>query len=90
MVAYAKTLVVGDGSVKETTHGPVQNKMQYDRVKGLIASIEEEKLKVAFGDLKVTAAQEKGYFINPVIVENPPDEAKIVVEEPFGESLLMH
>jgi acyl-CoA reductase-like NAD-dependent aldehyde dehydrogenase len=86
MVAYAKTLVVGDGSAKDTTHGPVQNKMQYDRVKGLIASIEAEKLNVAFGDLNVTAAQKKGYFINPVIVENPPDESNIVVEEPFGKS----
>ncbi|KAH7367425.1 4-trimethylaminobutyraldehyde dehydrogenase [Plectosphaerella cucumerina] len=84
MVAYAKTLVVGDGSAKDTTHGPVQNKMQYDRVKGLIASIEAEKLNIAFGDLNVTAAQKKGYFINPVIVENPPDESKIVVDEPFG------
>ncbi|KAF3344027.1 hypothetical protein VD0002_g5236 [Verticillium dahliae] len=84
MVAFAKTMTVGDGSASDTVLGPVQNSMQYERVKALIASIEAEKLNVAFGDVKVTAAQDKGYFISPVIVSNPPDDAKIVVEEPFG------
>ncbi|KAM0335215.1 hypothetical protein ACHAQA_000257 [Verticillium albo-atrum] len=84
MVAFAKTMTVGDGTASDTVLGPVQNSMQYERVKGLIASIEAEKLNVAFGDVKVTAAQEKGYFISPIIVANPPDDAKIVVEEPFG------
>ncbi|CRK37571.1 hypothetical protein BN1708_020290, partial [Verticillium longisporum] len=73
MVAFAKTMTVGDGSASDTVLGPVQNSMQYERVKALIASIEAEKLNVAFGDVKVTAAQDKGYFISPVIVSNPPD-----------------
>lgn len=27
---------------------------------------------------------EKGYFIEPAIIDNPPEDSRIVVEEPFG------
>jgi acyl-CoA reductase-like NAD-dependent aldehyde dehydrogenase len=27
---------------------------------------------------------EKGYFITPSIIDNPPEDSRIVVEEPFG------
>ncbi|KAM5357000.1 hypothetical protein ACJZ2D_016718 [Fusarium nematophilum] len=84
MVQYAKTMVVGDGNDHDTVLGPVQNRMQYDRLKDLIASIESEKLEVVLGDTKVTASLKRGYFINPIIIGNPPDDSRIVVEEPFG------
>jgi len=28
--------------------------------------------------------ERRGYFIPPAIVGNPPDDARVVVEEPFG------
>lgn len=56
--------------------------MQFDRVKDLIASFDEDNLKVAVGDPKTTPTG-KGHFIHPVIVDNPPDDSRIVVEEPF-------
>ncbi|KAM5341357.1 hypothetical protein ACJ41O_014388 [Fusarium nematophilum] len=83
-VATAKSMTVGDGKSEATILGPVQNHLQYQRVKDLIASLESEKLKLALGDPSVTSSQKSGFFIDPVIVDNPPDSARIVVEEPFG------
>jgi len=39
--------------------------------------------QVALGG-KVELSQ--GYFIKPTIIDNPPDESRIVVEEQFGMS----
>jgi acyl-CoA reductase-like NAD-dependent aldehyde dehydrogenase len=29
----------------------------------------------------------KGYFIEPAIIDNPPEDSRIVVEEPFGPTV---
>ncbi|KAK2623564.1 hypothetical protein QTJ16_007118 [Diplocarpon rosae] len=81
LTRHAKTFQVGDGSAPETFCGPVQNSMQYERVKGFFSDIEKEKWTVALGG-KVDKTN--GYFINPTIIDNPPDESRIVTEEPFG------
>jgi len=36
-VAYAKTVILGDGANQGTDLGPIQNKMQYEKVKALLA-----------------------------------------------------
>lgn len=33
------------------------------------------------GEVRTTS---KGYFVEPVIIDNPPEDSRIVVEEPFG------
>lgn len=68
MVKHTKTLKVGDGMEPGVTHGPVQNAMQYDIVKGFFADIEKENWKVAIGG-KVDSTP--GYFINPTQVPLP-------------------
>ncbi|KAK1703639.1 aldehyde dehydrogenase [Colletotrichum lupini] len=78
-----KNLPVGDGQLEGTMLGPVQNQMQFERVKELLKDIEETKLKVAAGST-APASNGKGYFITPTMVDNPPDNSRIVVEEPFG------
>ncbi|KAM5344179.1 hypothetical protein ACJ41O_012716 [Fusarium nematophilum] len=83
MVKYAESLVVGNGLDEKTTLGPVQNAMQYERLQSLISLLGEEKSKTATGDLKIKSGI-NGYFIDPIIVDNPPESSKIVVEEPFG------
>lgn len=82
LVKHVKTLKVGDGAVEGTTHGPLQNATQFERVKGFFADIEKQNWKVAVGG---TVDNTKGYFINPTIIDNPDDESRIVVEEPFGK-----
>ncbi|ORY70245.1 aldehyde dehydrogenase [Pseudomassariella vexata] len=83
MVEYAKGLNVGDGFQEGVWLGPVNNRLQYDRVKNLLEDIERTRLTVALGSTKVSTMG-NGYFITPTIIDNPPDNSRIVVEEPFG------
>jgi acyl-CoA reductase-like NAD-dependent aldehyde dehydrogenase len=86
MVKNVKALQLGSGLEKTTTHGPIQNAMQYERVQGFFADIESEKWNVAVGG--VNDPKSKGYFIQPTIIDNPAEDSRIVVEEPFGKSII--
>ncbi|KAF7558004.1 hypothetical protein G7Z17_g334 [Cylindrodendrum hubeiense] len=78
-----ESLKVGNGLDEEVSIGPVQNALQFDRVKNLVSSLREEKVKVLTGSLD-DCSNEKGFFIHPVVIESPPDDSRIVKEEPFG------
>lgn len=84
LVAYAKTVKVGNGMEKGIELGPLQNRMQYEKVSGLLADSEEEGLKFLLGG-KPTPGD--GYFIPVTLIDNPPEDARCVVEEAFGPVL---
>ncbi|CAG9936419.1 unnamed protein product [Clonostachys rosea f. rosea IK726] len=81
VVRHVKDYVVGDGSKAGVTHGPLQNSMQYERVKTFFDDIEKQGWKVATGG-KIEPSQ--GYFVTPTIIDRPDEDSRIVVEEPFG------
>ncbi|KAK4194298.1 mitochondrial aldehyde dehydrogenase 5 [Triangularia verruculosa] len=83
MVEFTKNNVkTGGGFEPDVMVGPVQNKMQFELVKELYAQIEKCGWKAALeGKVRETS---KGYFIEPAIIDNPPEDSRIVVEEPFG------
>ncbi|WKT41310.1 Aldehyde dehydrogenase, N-terminal [Fusarium oxysporum f. sp. vasinfectum] len=83
LASTVNSLPVGDGLESTTVMGPVQNHLQFDRVKSLLADIQSHGLKLAAGSTSPSDAG-KGYFITPTVVNNPPDASRIVVEEPFG------
>lgn len=87
MVAFTKSLLVGDGFAENVALGPIQNLVQYERVKGFLKEIEETKQSVVLGGNGPAQSKKvgNGYFISPTIVDNPRDDSRIVVEEPFGE-----
>ncbi|KAH8164683.1 hypothetical protein CIB48_g3584 [Xylaria polymorpha] len=84
LVKHFKGVKVGDGFEEGTVVGPLSNRPQYERVKELLANIEETKLDVRKGQ---SVEGLKGFFIQPIVVANPPDDARVVVEEPFGPIL---
>ncbi|HSV57982.1 MAG TPA: aldehyde dehydrogenase family protein [Variovorax sp.] len=80
--ACAKAAKLGNGLDEGTQLGPVQNRPQYERGKELIAATQAAGHRFLAGG---QAPEEgAGYFIAPAVVDNPPDDARIVVEEPFG------
>lgn len=79
----AKSRVVGPGTQQGTQLGPVQNRAQYEKLKGLIAETAAEAVIIAGGD----SPAGKGYFINPTIVRDIADGARLVAEEQFGPVL---
>ncbi|RBR15625.1 uncharacterized protein FIESC28_07266 [Fusarium coffeatum] len=81
-VTYAKTIKVGDGFEPDVLIGPLQNSMQYEKLKDLYMSVVTNNWKLALEGRIVS--ESKGYFVTPSIIDNPPEDSKIVVEEPFG------
>lgn len=79
---YAKNVKVGDGSQQGTGVGPIQNKKQYDRVLELIQDAKDKGYKfLTGGDVDPSGT---GYYVPISILDNPPEDARIVAEEQFG------
>ncbi|CAG9992943.1 unnamed protein product [Clonostachys byssicola] len=83
VVSAVKAFVIGNGSKEGVSHGPLQNSLQYSRVKTFFDDIETQGWKVAVGG-KMDAKATKGYYVVPTVIDNPPEDSRIVVEEPFG------
>ncbi|MEM7690075.1 MAG: aldehyde dehydrogenase family protein [Pseudomonadota bacterium] len=79
---FAKTVVVGDGSEQGTGVGPIQNKKQYERVLELIQDAKDNGYKFLTGGDKDPSGT--GYYVPITILDNPPEDARIVAEEQFG------
>ncbi|KAI0413544.1 aldehyde dehydrogenase [Xylaria grammica] len=84
LVAYAQALKIGLDA--DSFLGPLANQPQYERVKELLADIKQTGLVVATGITEPLPGK-TGYFLAPTIIDNPPDDARIVVEEQFGPVL---
>lgn len=80
-VAVARAARMGPGLQEGVMLGPVQNRLQYERVKDLIADTRAAGHRFLLGG---DVPQGPGYFIPPAVVDNPPDNARVVKEEPFG------
>lgn len=81
-VEYARTVKVGDGLDPEVGVGPVQNKMQFEKLKGFLADIKANDQKIVLGG--EIDENQSGYFFPITVVDNPPEDSKIVQEEQFG------
>lgn len=68
----------------ESTHRPINNKRQFERVKELLADAREHG--TVMGDAPVPA-RDRGYFIRPTIVRDVDEKSRIVEEEQFGPVL---
>ncbi|KAI0166100.1 aldehyde dehydrogenase [Xylariaceae sp. FL1272] len=83
---YVAGLKVGDGFDENVTIGPISNRPQFERVQELLGDMRNTGLSVSM-PLGATKTQRTGFFIDPVVVDNPPDDARVVTEEPFGPIL---
>lgn len=84
LVSYARTVKVGSGQAPDSGLGPVQNRAQYLKVCDLIDDSRKQGYRFLLGG---AMPQQTGYFVPITIVDNPPDNARCVVEEPFGPIL---
>jgi acyl-CoA reductase-like NAD-dependent aldehyde dehydrogenase len=79
----ARETVVGDGLEEGTQMGPIQNKAQFEKVKGFLEDGRRRGKIVAGGGV----LEREGYFVQPTIVRDIPDDARLVREEQFGPVL---
>lgn len=83
LAALADAAVVDNGLQQGTTIGPVQNRMQFEKVKGFLEDARRDGRIVAGG----TVPDGPGYFIRPTIVADIDDSSPLVHEEQFGPIL---
>lgn len=83
LVQLAEAAVVDDGLKQGTQLGPLQNKMQYEKVKGFLDDARKNGKVVAGGEVM----DRPGYFIRPTIVRDISEGSRLVDEEQFGPVL---
>lgn len=83
LAALAQAAIVDDGLKQGTQIGPLQNKAQYEKVKGFVEQAKADGKVVAGGEILERA----GYFIRPTIVRDVSDGDPLVDEEQFGPVL---
>jgi acyl-CoA reductase-like NAD-dependent aldehyde dehydrogenase len=84
IAARARKVRMGPGTEKGMQLGPIQNKMQFDRVSGLVSEA------LASGATAVTggkAMDRAGYFFEPTILTGVSEGMRIVDEEQFGPAM---
>lgn len=81
LVAYASKIPVGNGTEEGSVLGPIQNRMQFDKVARLVAD-GAARGKVLLGD-----APGEGLFFPPTIIAGLRNGDPLVDEEQFGPAL---
>jgi acyl-CoA reductase-like NAD-dependent aldehyde dehydrogenase len=81
LVEEAQKARVGNGLDPETTLGPLQNKMQYDKVVAILEDIKRSGAKILTGG---DVPEGPGYFLPPTLVADVDESSRIVREEQFG------
>lgn len=83
-VKIGKAAKLGDGLAEGTQLGPIQNRVQYDRLRNLLDDCKSRDYRILLGG---ELPQGKGFFFPVTVIDNPPDDSRIVREEPFGPIL---
>lgn len=82
---YAKTIKVGDGLDESSVLGPIQNAMQFAKVKGMVEEALAQGAKPLVGGLPPEGQQ--GFFFPITLLAEAKDGMKIVDQEQFGPAL---
>ena len=83
IAALANAAVVGDGLATTTQYGPVQNRIQFDKVCDYVADARANGRIIAGGDIP----DQPGFFVPLTVVRDIEDGSRVVDEEPFGPVL---
>ncbi|MDP2410250.1 MAG: NAD-dependent succinate-semialdehyde dehydrogenase [Pseudolabrys sp.] len=78
---FAKGLKLGDGLEKETTLGPLANPRRLDAMESFVNDAKARGGKIQTGGSR---HGNQGFFFEPTVITDVPDDSKIMTEEPFG------
>ena len=81
LVEEACNAKVGNGLEPDTKLGPLQNKMQFDKVADILSDTKTSGASFLTGG---EIPDERGYFIPPTLVTDIDDNSRLVAEEQFG------
>jgi succinate-semialdehyde dehydrogenase/glutarate-semialdehyde dehydrogenase len=78
---YAKSVKIGDGMEKGITMGPMANARRIEAMESFVRDAKDRGGKIAAGGNR---HGNQGYFFEPTVITDVPDNSKIMTEEPFG------
>ncbi len=81
LVAFAKNIPMGDGMAEGSILGPIQNRMQFDKVKRLVDAGKSE------GRVLLGGEPGDGLFFPATIIADLDNDNPLVAEEQFGPAL---
>ena len=85
--AVADKTKVGDPKAADTNLGPVVNRVQWDKIQGLIKKGIDEGAKLAAGGLGLPDGLNKGFYVRPTVFSHVTNDMTIAREEIFGPVL---
>jgi aldehyde dehydrogenase (NAD+) len=85
----ASAFVVGDPRSPQTTHGPVANRAQFNRVQEMIGVGIAEGARLLCGGPGRPQGLERGFYVRPTIFADVQPQMRIAQEEIFGPVLVI-
>jgi acyl-CoA reductase-like NAD-dependent aldehyde dehydrogenase len=84
LAEYAANIPVGDGMDEKSILGPVQNEMQFNKVRDLVDDARAQGGRILTGGAPI---DRPGYFYPITLVADVADGTRLVDEEQFGPAL---
>jgi succinate-semialdehyde dehydrogenase / glutarate-semialdehyde dehydrogenase len=78
---YANAIKLGDGLEKGVTMGPLANARRLDAMEAIVNDSKSRGGKIVTGGKR---RGNQGYFFEPTVVTDLPDDCKLMTQEPFG------
>ena len=83
-VELARAARMGPGDQDGVELGPIQNRRQYERLVDLLDDCKRQGLRLLTGG---ELPKGPGLFFPVTLIDNPPEDSRVVQEEPFGPIL---
>lgn len=80
-VKHTKTIRLGDPLDEHTHMGPVAHARRLEVLQTIVDDATQRGAKLLLGGARLEA---KGYFFQPTVLTDVPDDARVLHEEPFG------
>jgi aldehyde dehydrogenase (NAD+) len=81
--------VVGDPRQERTTHGPLANRAQFERVQAMIETGMAEGARLICGGTGRPDGLNRGFYARPTVFSDVSPQARIAQEEIFGPVLAL-
>ena len=78
---FANAIKLGDGLAAGTTMGPLANPRRLDAMDAFVADAAERGARIETGGRR---RGNEGFFYEPTVLTNVPDDAMVMTQEPFG------
>jgi succinate-semialdehyde dehydrogenase/glutarate-semialdehyde dehydrogenase len=78
---YANGIKLGDGLEKGISMGPVANPRRLDAMEGFVNDARSRGANIVTGGKR---HGNQGFFYEPTVITDVPDDSRIMTEEPFG------